>query len=113
MNNKLFMLPDAPKFWLGLFNSRLGVWYLHTFTGVPLGGFLALQWPVMKTFPIPNGSTGKRKAVERLVDRIIATKQRDAEADTIALEREIDQLVYALYGLTPEEIQVIEESTPR
>ncbi len=25
-----------------------------------------------------------------------------------ALEREIDQLVYALYGLTPEEIQIVE-----
>jgi len=26
------------------------------------------------------------------------------------LEREIDQQVYALYGLTPEEIQIVEES---
>jgi hypothetical protein len=28
--------------------------------------------------------------------------------DTIAWEREIDELVYALYGLTPEEIQLVE-----
>jgi len=27
------------------------------------------------------------------------------------LEREIDQLVYQLYGLTPEEIAIVEEST--
>jgi len=26
------------------------------------------------------------------------------------LEREIDQQVYALYGLTPEEIKIVEES---
>jgi len=26
------------------------------------------------------------------------------------LERQIDQLVYALYGLTPEEIQIVEEA---
>ena len=38
-------------------------------------------------------------------------KQRDALADVSALEREIDELVYALYGLTPEEIAVVEEST--
>jgi len=113
MNNKLFMLPEAPKLWLGLFNSRLGVWYLHTFTGVPLGGFLALQWPVMRTFPIPDGSPEKRKAVERLVDRILAAKQRDAEADVSALEREIDQLVYALYGLAREEIKIVEEGAKR
>ena len=44
----------------------------------------------------------------RLVDRILVAKQRDAEADTSALERELDELVSALYGLTPEEIQIVE-----
>ena len=34
-------------------------------------------------------------------------KTRDTIADLSALEREIDQLVYALYGLTPEEIQIV------
>jgi len=43
-----------------------------------------------------------------LVDRILAAKQRDAEADTSALEREIDELVYALYGLTPEEKALVQ-----
>ena len=50
----------------------------------------------------------KQKPVERLVDRILAAKQRDAEADVSALEREIDELVYALYGLAPEEIKIVE-----
>jgi hypothetical protein len=40
-------------------------------------------------------------------DRILALK-RDAAADVTALEREIDELVYALYGLTPEEIKIVE-----
>lgn len=52
--------------------------------------------------------TEKQEPVERLVDKILTAKQRDPEADTSALEREIDQLVYTLYGLTPEEIQIIE-----
>jgi adenine-specific DNA-methyltransferase len=33
-------------------------------------------------------------------------------ADTTALEREIDQQVYALYGLTPEEIAIVEGAAP-
>ena len=57
---------------------------------------------------VPDGSPEKRKAVERLVDRVLLAKQRDAKADVSALEREIDELVYALYGLTPEEIQIVE-----
>ena len=47
----------------------------------------------------------------RLVDRILAAKQLDAKADTSVLEREEDELVYALYGLTPKEIKLVEDAT--
>ena len=54
-----------------------------------------------------------------LVDQILAAKQQqpplspfDKEklfnADTSALERQIDQMVYKLYDLTPEEIAIVE-----
>jgi hypothetical protein len=35
--------------------------------------------------------------------------QADPSADVSALEREIDERVYRLYGLTPEEIKIVEE----
>jgi len=47
-------------------------------------------------------------AVVGLVKRILAAKQRDARADTSEMEQEIDRHVYALYGLTPEEIKIVE-----
>ncbi len=37
-----------------------------------------------------------------------SSKSLDPAADTTALEAEIDQLVYALYGLTAEEIALVE-----
>ena len=43
-------------------------------------------------------------------DNSLAAKKRDASADTSALERDIDQQIYALYGLTPEEIKIVEDS---
>ena len=61
----------------------------------------------------PGRPAGKEKPVEHLVDRILMAKQGDAGAEESALEREINQLVYALYGLTPEEIKLIEDRTPR
>jgi hypothetical protein len=39
---------------------------------------------------------------------LLAAKQRDPEANTTALEREIDRHVYELYGLTEEEIAIVE-----
>lgn len=43
-----------------------------------------------------------------LVDQILKIKQKVADADTSTLEREIDAMVYALYGFTPEEVEIVE-----
>ncbi len=49
-----------------------------------------------------------QKQIVALIDKVLAAKQRDAEADVNALEREIDELVYAIYSLTAEEIKLVE-----
>ena len=59
-----------------------------------------------KPLSIPKFKRGQRKTIQNLVDRIRAAKQRNARADTSKLEQEIDRHVFALYGLTPEEIKI-------
>ena len=49
--------------------------------------------------------------IESLVDKILAAKKTNHAADTTALEKEIDQLVYKLYELTDEEIAIIENGS--
>jgi hypothetical protein len=39
--------------------------------------------------------------------KILIAKKSDPKSDTTALEKEIDQLVYQLYGLTEEEIKTV------
>ena len=41
-------------------------------------------------------------------DGILAAKRANLQADTSAWGREIDQLVYQLYGFTEEEIGIVE-----
>ncbi len=53
----------------------------------------------------------KQADVVQMVGRIFASKKKHPAANTTALEREIDQQVYALYGLTPEEIKIVEEAS--
>ena len=63
----------------------------------------------------------ERAAIAGLVEKCLTAKQRDARADTSELgslaeavakaKAEIDRHVYALYGLTPEEIQIVEASS--
>jgi|GEM_PF-887912 len=98
------------NFLVGLLNSSLLNFYYREISQEG-GRVLAQVKPQrIRSLPIPAVPSEQQKPVERLVERILSAKQRDAEADTSALEREIDELVYALYGLTPEEIKIVEEA---
>ena len=55
----------------------------------------------------PGNQTG---AIINLVDRIIAAKQLERSFDTSALEMKIDELVFALYGLTNEEKAIVKNA---
>jgi adenine-specific DNA-methyltransferase len=95
------------KFVLALLNSRLYYFWLYH-KGKRKGEALELYQRPLSEVPIRLVGTGEQKPFLRLVERILTAKQRDADADVSALEREIDQLVYKLYGLTPEEIKIVE-----
>ena len=62
----------------------------------------------VRNLPIAKPTFGVDLKISALCDEILAMKKSDSEADTSALEAEIDQLVYKLYNLTPEEIAVVE-----
>ena len=44
-------------------------------------------------------------------DRILKAKRANPAADVAALEREIDDRVYRLYGLSKDEIKIVEEAS--
>ena len=58
--------------------------------------------------PIPYVTKEQQQPIIALVDQILAAKKADPNADTSASESEIDQLVYKLYGLTDDEIAIVE-----
>ncbi len=62
--------------------------------------------------PLINPSNKEiERQIKTLVDEIIYLKQTyGCSADTSALETQIDQLVYKLYGLTEKEIEIIEKN---
>ena len=96
---------------LGLLNSKVLWWVIRRTAATKQGGFYEFKPMYVSILPIAAASPEKQKAVERLVDRILAAKQKNPGADMTALEREINQQVYGLYGLTPEEIKIVEDAT--
>jgi adenine-specific DNA-methyltransferase len=62
----------------------------------------------VKEFPIVQAKDDEQKTIIKLVERILTAKRANPQADTSKLESEIDVLVYQLYGLTKEEIDIVE-----
>jgi len=113
IGNTAYFFPAATsgRYVLGLLNSSLFFTYAKKVFVEKQGGWFEVQPDGLEAFPISTPSPENLNAVERLVDRILAAKQRDAKADVSALERAIDELVYGLYGLTPEEIKIVESAS--
>jgi len=103
------------QYMLGLLNSTLLNFYYQQISQ-EVGRVLAQVKPQrIKALPIADVPSSEQTPIVRLVDRILAAKRADADADTRAWEREIDELVYQLYGLTEDEIKIVEgrqESVP-
>ncbi len=96
------------KFVLGLFNSKLYKFYYRKTNSQGGDIFPQVRISSVENLPIKIADNKTQDKIEKFVDQVLAKKEKNVTADTIALEAEIDQLVYELYGLTEEEIKIIE-----
>lgn len=117
-NTAYIMTGTHLRYLLGYLNSRLNEitysrWYC---TNLGSSGTRWLKQHVL-SIPVPPITPQNRSLVRRielLVNRILARKRllarkrRNPHASTRDLERKIDELVYRLYDLTPDEIRLIE-----
>lgn len=74
------------------------------------GNTRVLSKVIFEQLPIKKITTENQQPFIEKVNEILAFKQEDSKADTTALEKEIDAMVYKLYGLTDEEVKIVEES---
>ncbi|MBF0556243.1 MAG: Eco57I restriction-modification methylase domain-containing protein, partial [Nitrospirae bacterium] len=104
---------EHPKYLVGLMNSKIVNWYFDGICGESGVGTNRWKKFYVEAIPLPIITTTTQQlatSIESLVDRILTTKKDNPKADTAALEKQIDEMVYALYGLTPEEIAIVERN---
>ena len=107
-----FALASSDTCLLAILNSK-AVWFFLKRTAAVLGdadkgGRLRLKRQFLEKVPIPAVPSEQQILLTRLVERTLSAKQRDAGADVSIMERELNKVVYALYGLTPDEIKLVE-----
>ena len=107
-NNKGFVLTgNSLKYLCGVLNSRLVTWFMGNTARTTGMGLMQWEKFAVERIPIPKISAAKQRPLVRLVDRILTAKSANASADTSELEAEINRRVYALYGLTDEEVAAV------
>ena len=107
------------KYILALLNSKLYYVWLYN-RGKRKGEILELIATPLSEIPIKKTEDKIQQQFIAIVDKILAITQiddylsnKDKQNRVKAYQDEIDQLVYKLYGLTEEEIKVVEESQPK
>jgi len=132
-NNKTFILPIDDRYLLGILNSRISFFYFNTLCASLEGGdgrYLEFRAQYVREFPVrevgADNSDGRAIKVHivELVNQMLElqkqlaatktpTEKTAIQRQTNATDHQIDQLVYKLYGLTKEEIKIVEKSTRR
>ena len=116
LDSMAFFTGKKLKFIMALLNSRLIYQYVNMivhqygFTGYRLSNQYVEIIPLP---PITEENQHIVNQIESLVDKILASKKQNLQADTTKLEEEIDQLVYQLYDLTEDEIKIIEKDNKK
>jgi len=109
-----------------ILGSRLMSFFIRAYYDEVNDAFPQIKVGQLKRLPIPRATSGNMTQVERrlaeYIDEILHLNGTRVRANTSheksvlgrqisAVDRQIDQLVYELYGLTDEEIRIVEEAT--
>ena len=106
--SSFMMVGECLKYLCAMLNSKLISWFLqHT---APTSGMGTLRWKkvYVEAIPIPKIPVAEQSPFIHLVNDILRVKTDNLDADISGQEVEIDRLVYQLYDLTEEEIEIIE-----
>ncbi len=124
-NQKCFIIPVDDKYLLALLNCSVTYYLFKSVLPKLRGGFYEPSLVYLKDFPIHPIDLTKQEEkahydrIINLVEQMLEAKQKlaaaknDAETNRLehlctSLDRQIDEAVYELYGLTEEEIKIVE-----
>lgn len=99
------------KYIVAVLNSKAIGYYISAFGDKSKQTlFPRVSMKMLKQIPIPNNDNVNE--ITMLVDQILTAKHANPSANISALESEIDLLVYQLYGLTYDEVLIVDPETP-
>jgi adenine-specific DNA-methyltransferase len=105
-SNTAYCIANDSRYLLGILNSAV-VRYFYVYLSAQIrGGYLRFWTQYVEQIPIPAAPQPERANIERLVEQCLAARGENCGA----WESEINERVCRLYGLTKDEIKIVEET---
>lgn len=125
-NDKTTLIGSDELYLVGVLNSKVSDFVIHSISSTKRGGYFEYKPMYMEKIPIPSPGGGRganqKKKIEEATEKLIAlyAKYNKAEPDRsgvlqaaiIQAEESLNEEVYKLFGLTDEEIGIIELVVP-
>jgi len=125
-NDKTTIIPTDDLYLLGVLNSKTADFVVHLISSTKQGGYYEYkpmyisQIPIRTIDPANPAEVARRDRLVALVEKMLDLNKRLAAAKALhekevlagmidATDRQIDRLVYELYGLTEEEVAIVEK----
>ena len=96
------MITTGTKYLVAVLNSKLADWYIRQLGVTRNGGYFEYKPMFVEKMPIPILEKSDEKPFNNLVDLIMNTDHKEE------YDNKINELVYSLYNLSPQEIAYIE-----
>ena len=113
-NDKAYFMTGQSLKWLcAILNSHLVTWMVGRIARTTGVGLTQWQKFVVEEIPIPSVPVEQRRPVVERIDRMLRLKETGSHAHARELECQLDRLIFALYGLTAKESELVSVSSGR
>ncbi|WP_414529346.1 Eco57I restriction-modification methylase domain-containing protein [Nodularia chucula] len=99
----LFFIPSQSKYLLGYLNSSIVQFFINQICPAVRGNFRRFKSIYVSQIPITTAGESYQRAIEQLVNKCLDAKGQNVQE----WEKEIDEIVARLYGLSDEEMEII------
>ena len=103
------MTGGSLKYLCAILNSPISTWFVER--TAPTSGMGTLRWKkvYVNEMPVPRLSPSEQQPFVDATDRILKTLETDSLPDVTTLEDKLHRLVYKLYGLRNDEVEIVKE----
>ncbi len=104
--NTIYFIPSDDLVLLGILNSHVVEFFYRQISAMIQQDYLRFFSQYLGQIPIPDAPKARRAAIEGVVHKLLDAEGQGPQV--AEWERELNRLVYQVYGLTDEEITLIE-----